>query len=105
MLGFATNWAYAGAHNRVVGCMLFAEGNGALDRNHNSYGFTMWLARGGVRGGLWYRETDEFWFEAVVEKVHLRDLHATLLALPGLDHERLTCLHQRRVERFTDMFG
>ncbi len=87
------------------GRMPFAEGEGAPGRNHNPYGFTMWLAGGGVRGGMSYGETDEFGFEAVVNKVHLHDLHATLLALLGLDHERLTYFHQGREERLTDVFG
>jgi hypothetical protein len=87
------------------GRMPFAEGEGAPGRNHNPYGFTMWLAGGGVRGGISYGETDEFGFEAVVNKVHLHDLHATLLALLGLDHEQLTYFHQGRQERLTDVFG
>jgi hypothetical protein len=87
------------------GRMPFAEGEGAPGRNHNPYGFTMWLAGAGVRGGVSYGQTDEFGFEAVVDKVHLHDIHATLLALLGLDHERLTYFHQGRDERLTDVFG
>ena len=87
------------------GRMPFAEGEGAPGRNHNPYGFTMWLAGGGVRGGFSYGETDDFGFEAVADKVHLHDLHATLLALMGLDHQRLTYFHQGREERLTDVFG
>lgn len=87
------------------GRMPFSEGKGEPGRNHNPYGFSMWLAGGGVRGGITYGETDEFGFEAVVNRVHLHDLHATILALMGLDHERLTYFHQGRDERLTDVFG
>jgi hypothetical protein len=87
------------------GRMPFAEGEGAPGRNHNPYGFTMWLSGAGVKGGVSYGETDEFGFEAVTDKVHLHDIHATLLALMGLDHERLTYFHQGRDERLTDVFG
>ncbi len=87
------------------GRMPFAEGEGAPGRNHNPYGFTMWMAGGGVKGGISYGETDEFGFAAVENKVHLHDLHATILALLGMDHERLTYFHQGRDERLTDVFG
>jgi hypothetical protein len=87
------------------GRMPFAEGEGAPGRNHNPYGFTMWMAGGGVKGGMSYGETDEFGFAATTNKVHLHDLHATILALMGLDHEKLTYFHQGREERLTDVFG
>jgi len=87
------------------GRMPFAEGEGAPGRNHNPYGFTMWMAGGGVKGGTSYGATDEFGFAATENKVHLHDLHATVLALLGLDHERLTYFHQGREERLTDVFG
>jgi Protein of unknown function (DUF1501) len=87
------------------GRMPFAEGEGAPGRNHNPYGFTMWLAGAGVKGGTSYGATDDFGFEAVTDKVHLHDIHATLLALMGMDHERLTYFHQGRDERLTDVFG
>jgi hypothetical protein len=87
------------------GRMPFAEGEGAPGRNHNPYGFTMWLAGGGVKGGVSYGETDEFGFAAVKDKVHLHDIHATLLALMGMDHEKLTYFHQGRDTRLTDVFG
>ena len=87
------------------GRMPFAEGEGAPGRNHNPYGFSMWMAGGGVRGGMAYGATDEFGFAAVENKVHLHDLHATILALMGLDHEQLTYFHQGRDERLTDVFG
>jgi hypothetical protein len=87
------------------GRMPFSEGKGEPGRNHNPYGFSMWLAGGGAKGGTSYGETDEFGFEAVKDKVHLHDLHATILHLLGIDHERLSYFHQGRDERLTDVFG
>ena len=87
------------------GRMPFSEGQNAPGRNHNPYGFSMWLAGGGVKGGTAYGETDEFGFEAVVARVHLHDLHATILHLMGMDHERLSYFHQGRDESLTDVFG
>jgi hypothetical protein len=87
------------------GRMPFSEGAGALGRNHNPYGFTMWLAGGGIKGGISYGETDEFGFEAIVDKAHVHDIHATILHLMGLDHERLTFFHQGRDESLTDVYG
>jgi len=78
------------------------NGNG---RDHNHYGFTMWMAGGGVRGGMTYGATDEFGFRAVENKVHIHDLHATVLHLLGLDHERLTYRYAGRDFRLTDVFG
>lgn len=74
-------------------------------RDHNHHGFTMWMAGGGVRGGMAYGSTDEFGFKAVENKVHVHDLHATILHLLGLDHERLTFRHSGRDFRLTDVFG
>ena len=87
------------------GRMPFSEGKNAPGRNHNPYGFSMWLAGGGVRGGMTYGSTDELGFEAVENKVHLHDIHATILHLMGLDHERLTYFHQGRQESLTDVGG
>lgn len=87
------------------GRMPFSEGQNAPGRNHNPYGFSMWFAGGGVRGGMNYGSTDEFGFEAVENKVHLHDLHATILHLMGLDHERLSYFHQGRDESLTDVGG
>jgi hypothetical protein len=87
------------------GRMPFSEGQGAPGRNHNPYGFSMWLAGGGVRGGMNYGETDEFGFQATTNKVHLHDLHATILHLMGMDHEKLTYFHQGRQESLTDVGG
>ncbi len=74
-------------------------------RDHNHYGFSMWLAGGGVKGGTVYGATDEFGFQAVEDRVHVHDLHATVLALLGLDHERLTYRHAGRDFRLTDVHG
>jgi hypothetical protein len=78
---------------------------GGDGRDHNHYGFTMWLAGGGVRGGMAYGATDEFGFRAVEDKVHVHDLHATILHLLGLDHERLTYRYAGRDFRLTDVYG
>ncbi len=74
-------------------------------RDHNPFGYTMWLAGGGVRGGLRYGATDEYGYFAVENKVHLHDLHATMLHLLGLDHERLTFRYSGRDMRLTDVHG
>jgi hypothetical protein len=87
------------------GRMPFSEGQNAPGRNHNPYGFSMWLAGGGVRGGMAYGQTDEFGFEAVEDRAHLHDIHATILHLLGLDHELLTYFHQGRKESLTDVGG
>jgi hypothetical protein len=85
--------------------MPFSEGKGEPGRNHNPYGFSMWLAGGGAKGGIAHGETDEFGFEAVSGRAHLHDIHATILHLLGLDHELLTYFHQGRNERLTDVYG
>jgi hypothetical protein len=74
-------------------------------RDHNPHGFTMWMAGGGVKGGYIHGATDEFGFAATEKKVHVHDLHATILALLGFDHEKLTFRHAGRDFRLTDVFG
>jgi len=74
-------------------------------RDHNHYGFTMWLAGGGVKGGTIYGATDEFGFRAVENKVHVHDLHATILRLMGFDHTKLTYRFAGRDFRLTDVHG
>src|SRR5688572_420043 len=74
-------------------------------RDHNHYGFTMWLAGGGVKGGYVHGATDEFGFKAVDKSVHVHDLHATLLNLLGFDHTKLTFRHAGRDFRLTDVHG
>jgi hypothetical protein len=79
--------------------------NGAEGRDHNPYGFTIWMAGGGVQGGRIIGATDELGLRAVHDKVHLHDLHATILALLGLDHTRLTYPYMGRNFRLTDVGG
>ena len=74
-------------------------------RDHNHHGFSMWLAGGGVRGGMAYGATDEFGFKAVENVMHVHDLHATILYLMGFDHEQLTFRHAGRDFRLTDVHG
>lgn len=74
-------------------------------RDHNPQGYTMWMAGGGVRPGFSYGETDDYGYYAVKDKVHIHDLHATILALLGLDHEKLTYRYAGRDFRLTDVEG
>jgi uncharacterized protein (DUF1501 family) len=74
-------------------------------RDHNSYGFTMLLAGGGVKRGFVYGATDDFGFKAVQNPVHVHDLHATILHLLGLDHTKLTYRYSGRDFRLTDVYG
>jgi hypothetical protein len=74
-------------------------------RDHNHYGFTTWMAGGGVKGGYVHGATDEFGFQAVENKVHIHDLHATILWLLGFDHEKLTFRSAGRDFRLTDVHG
>ena len=78
---------------------------GGSGRDHNPHAFTTWLAGGGVRGGVTFGQTDELGFRGVENRVSIPDLHATLLWLLGLDHERLTYRHQGRDFRLTDVSG
>ncbi|HUG71435.1 MAG TPA: DUF1501 domain-containing protein [Pirellulaceae bacterium] len=74
-------------------------------RGHNNKGFSMWLAGGGAKPGIAYGRTDEYGYEAIEDKVHIHDLHATILHLLGLNHERLTYRHGGRDYRLTDVHG
>jgi hypothetical protein len=74
-------------------------------RDHNHKGYTMWLAGGGVKGGLAYGKTDDYGYEAIEGRVHIHDWHATILHLLGLDHERLTYRYAGRDMRLTDVKG
>ncbi len=78
------------------------SGNG---RDHNPFGFTMWMAGGGVRGGMVYGTTDEIGLYAVDKPAHVHDIHATILHLLGLDHKHLTFAHDGRDERLTETSG
>jgi hypothetical protein len=79
-----------------------ADGSG---RDHNHHGFTVWLAGGGVKGGMVHGATDEFGFKAVEQPVHVHDLQATMLHILGLDHTKLTYRHSGRDFRLTDVHG
>ena len=78
---------------------------GEAGRDHSPYGFSMWMAGGGVKGGQVIGATDELGFRAVQDPLGVHDLHATLLKLMGIDHEALTWFHQGRDMRLTDVFG
>ena len=78
---------------------------GTNGREHHPFGFTMWLAGGGIRGGQVHGATDEYGWHAIRDKVHVHDLHATILHLMGLDHKRLTYHYSGRDYRLTDVFG
>jgi hypothetical protein len=78
---------------------------GTDGRDHHPHAFTMWLAGGGVRGGMAYGQTDEFGYYVAADKVSMPDFHATILHLLGLDHERLTYRHAGRDYRLTDVSG
>jgi hypothetical protein len=79
-----------------------SEGDG---RDHDPYGYTMWMAGGGVKPGIVYGATDEFGFKAVENRVSIHDLHATILYLLGVDHQKLTYRYAGRDFRLTDVFG
>ena len=78
---------------------------GTIGRDHNHYGFTTWMAGGGVKGGMSYGATDNFGMRALENRVHVHDLHATVLHLMGLDHEKLTYRYSGRDYRLTDVSG
>jgi hypothetical protein len=78
---------------------------GSDGRDHNNKGFTLWMAGGGVKGGMTYGATDDYGYEAVENRMHIHDWHATLLHLLGLDHERLTYPYAGRDFRLTDVHG
>lgn len=78
---------------------------GRNGRDHNPQGFSLWLAGGGVKRGIAYGQTDEYGYYAVQDKVHMHDLHATMLHLMGLNHEKLTHRYAGRDFRLTDVYG
>jgi len=80
-------------------------GNVELGSDHNHYGFSLWLAGGGVKGGMTYGSTDDFGYRAIENPVHVHDLHATILHLMGFDHEQLTYRFSGRDFRLTDVYG
>ncbi|MEN9602042.1 MAG: hypothetical protein RIS56_1648 [Verrucomicrobiota bacterium] len=96
---------WGGEFGRTPSVELGDSGKSKLGRDHNHYGFSVWLAGGGVRGGVVHGATDEFGFRAVENPVSVHDLHATMLHLLGFDHERLTYRHAGRDFRLTDVSG
>ena len=82
-----------------------AKDSGLSGRDHHKDAFTMWLAGGGVRGGVSYGRSDDFGMDVAQDGVHVHDLNATVLHLLGLDHERLTYRYQGREFRLTDVHG
>ena len=90
---------WGGEFGRTPAC------EGTNGRDHHPFGFTMWMAGGGVKRGIAYGATDEYGWDAVEKPVHVHDLHATILHLLGLDHERLTYRFAGRDFRLTDVYG
>ena len=96
---------WGGEFGRTPTVELDGNGKSQLGRDHNHYGFTVWMAGGGVRGGTVHGATDDFGFKAVVDPVSVHDLHATILHLLGFDHEKLTYRYAGRDFRLTDVHG
>jgi len=82
-----------------------SDSQGSKGRDHNPHAFTTWFAGGGVKGGTHYGATDEFGYRAVENRAMIHDLHATILHLLGMDHERLTYRYNGRDYRLTDVYG
>ncbi len=98
-------WGGEFGRTPVVELPAFGSNAGTAGRDHNSYGFSVWLAGGGVKGGTVHGATDEFGFRAEVDRVHVHDLHATLLHLLGFEHEKFTFRYAGRDFRLTDVHG
>jgi uncharacterized protein (DUF1501 family) len=81
----------------------FAQGSNG--RDHNPFGFTIWMAGGGVKEGFTYGSTDEFGYRAVENKLDIHDMHATMLHLLGMDHKKMTYRFDGRDMRLTDTHG
>ena len=78
---------------------------GSNGRDHHPYGFSIWMAGGGIKGGKVIGATDDFGFNAVEDRFHVNDLHATMMSLLGVNHEELTYLFEGRERRLTDVGG
>jgi len=96
---------WGGEFGRTPSVELGGDGAAKAGRDHNHYGFSVWLAGGGIRGGTVYGATDEFGFKAVDKPVSAHDLHATMLHCLGFDHEKLTYRYAGRDFRLTDVHG
>ena len=97
---------WGGEFGRTPGAEQRADNKsrGGEGRDHHPYGFSVWLAGGGIRGGQTYGATDDFGYRAIVNRTQTADLHATMLSLLGLNHETLTFAHNGRDERLTDVY-
>ncbi len=96
---------WGGEFGRTPHTQILDGNKNAPGREHNHHGFTMWMAGGGVKGGMTHGATDDFGYYGVEGQVHINDLHATMLHLMGLDHERLTYEYHGRPFRLTDVAG
>lgn len=96
---------FGGEFGRTPTVELGGDGNPINGRDHNHYGFSVWLAGGGVKGGTVYGATDELGFHASENRTSVHDLHATMLHLMGLDHKQLTYRYAGRDYRLTDVHG
>lgn len=96
---------WGGEFGRTPTVELSGAGKELLGRDHNHYGFSVWMAGGGIKGGTVYGATDEFGFQAAENPVTVHDLHATMLHLLGFDHEKLTFRYAGRDFRLTDVHG
>lgn len=96
---------WGGEFGRTPTVELSGSGQPQMGRDHNHYGFTVWMAGGGIKGGTVYGSTDEFGFKALENPTSVHDLHATMLHLLGLDHTRLTYRYGGRDFRLTDVHG
>ena len=95
----------AGEFGRTPHSQDLKKGCSAVGGEHNPHGFTIWVAGGGVKGGVTHGETDEYGYHGISGKVHIHDLHATMPHLLGLDHERMTFRHAGRDFRLSDVRG
>jgi len=96
---------WGGEFGRTPTVELNGDGSSKLGRDHNHYGFTVWMAGGGIKGGTVRGATDEFGFQATENRTSVHDLHATILYALGMDHERLTYRYAGRDFRLTDVYG
>jgi len=96
---------WGGEFGRTPTVELGSDGKAKLGRDHNHYGFSVWMAGGGIKGGTVYGSTDEFGFKAQENPTSVHDLHATMLHLLGLDHQELTYRYAGRDFRLTDVYG
>ena len=97
--------ALGGEFGRTLTVELAGDGKPRNGRDHNHWGFSVWLAGGGIKGGTIFGATDEFGFKAVENRTSVHDLHATMLHALGLDHQRLTYRYAGRDFRLTDVHG